>query len=168
MVSKSVCAEGISQKMELLRWDDEVSRLRYAHLKALLPLQGRGRKITELLTENQRKQDAKFPQTIEEFRNMRTGSTQIGVARFLTLDATNDQNKQARENMLDHFNWAWRQVETLQNEYNNNVSSSISNLARMLVFIIKTRRISKQRSLIDYKRQEMRRTLGGSGSPLLA
>ena len=98
-------------------WDDQLYRLRTAHLNQLLPLQ---RLLATLETqdgETRRRRDAEFPRTVEEYRSIRNKEVQLRVARFLVTEVVPMQ-----EMMMGQFGWAWRQVRPLKNEYERDVS----------------------------------------------
>ncbi|KAJ7255367.1 hypothetical protein C8J57DRAFT_1136704, partial [Mycena rebaudengoi] len=56
-------------------------------------------------------QDANFPQSTEEYHALKKEIKQR-VARFLVLDTD-----VKREKMLSEFNWAWRQVQPLMDDF---------------------------------------------------
>ncbi|KAJ6532765.1 hypothetical protein DFH09DRAFT_1182225 [Mycena vulgaris] len=58
--------------------------------------------------------ELEFPQSIDEYRQKRK-ETQLRVARFLLLE-TDEQ----REKMMSEFNWGWRQVAPLKEDFQTN------------------------------------------------
>jgi hypothetical protein len=103
------------------RWNDDVSRVRYAHLQTLLPLQKRRAEIVKRQEDIQRQRDAKFPLTVDEYRNIRNTTTQLRVATFLAAEA-NAQGHAIQEKAMKDYGWVWRQVKPLKDEFANNVS----------------------------------------------
>lgn len=100
-----------------LEWDDAASRIRYAHLQALLPLQ---KKLAQL--------SSRFPESLEAYRAMYNNQDmQLKVARFLM-----GGNK--RDAMLSDFGWAWRQVKPLVDVFDSDVSTY--NASRSLYSLI--------------------------------
>lgn len=92
-----------------LEWDDAASRIRYAHLQALLPLQ---KKLAQL--------SSRFPESLEAYRAMYNNQDmQLKVARFL-------MGGNMRDSMLSDFGWAWRQVKPLTDVFDRDVSTSVS------------------------------------------
>jgi len=96
-------------------FDEAVSSHRYAHLSTLAVLR---RQQSNLMTQEdntRRRLDAKFPADISEYRAIRNKDIQIRVARFLTSDSN------GKDKMMSEFQWAWRQVKALSDEYAKNV-----------------------------------------------
>ncbi|EGN91891.1 hypothetical protein SERLA73DRAFT_164301 [Serpula lacrymans var. lacrymans S7.3] len=89
-------------------WDDALDHIRFAHLQTLLPLLKRK-------SEMEQRRDAYFPSSIQEYHMIRDRDIQLRVARFLALDSRSQQDK-----MLSDFNWVWRQVTPLLDEYHKN------------------------------------------------
>ena len=89
-----------------LECDDAISRIRYSHLQMLLPLQ---KKLVAL--------SAKFPESIEAYHAMNNNKDmQLKVAKFLTAPTN------MKDAMLSEFRWAWRQVKSLVDDFERDVS----------------------------------------------
>ena len=88
-----------------LEWDDAASRIRYAHLRTLLPLQ---KKLVGL--------SSRFPESLDAYHALYNNQDmQLKVARFLVAGNMKDA-------MLSDFGWAWRQVKPLIDVFDNDVS----------------------------------------------
>ncbi|OBZ66415.1 hypothetical protein A0H81_13571 [Grifola frondosa] len=95
-------------------FDDDLSRHHHAHLTALLPLVRRRTALREREEAARRLRDAQFPPSLDVYRAIQNKDVQVRVARFLMADTN------TKERMLSEFNWAWRQVKPLEDEYEHN------------------------------------------------
>ncbi|KAH7885676.1 hypothetical protein F5I97DRAFT_1874301 [Phlebopus sp. FC_14] len=95
--------------------DDGLSMLRYTHLKTLLPLiqKRNALKAREQLARKQR--DARFPQTVEEYRQIPERDVRLRIARFLS------SSDMEQERMMQEFQWAYRGVQRLLSTYKSSM-----------------------------------------------
>ncbi|THH17838.1 hypothetical protein EW146_g3044 [Bondarzewia mesenterica] len=100
-----------SRRITNTSFENEVSQMRSAHLKALAPLLQRKAELEAQDQLARRKKDAMFPQSVEEYRRIWNKDVQVRVARFLT------SNQPQQLKMLDEYNWAWSQVQPLINAF---------------------------------------------------
>ncbi|KAI0675974.1 hypothetical protein C8Q78DRAFT_1074931 [Trametes maxima] len=100
-------------------FDDHLDRLNHAYLSSLQPLIRDRNKYREREEAEQRRRDQQFPLSIAEFHAIRNKDSQLRIARFLTADQT------IKEDMMDKFKWAWRQVSPLIREYGTSESFQV-------------------------------------------
>ncbi|KAG6902478.1 hypothetical protein C0995_016055 [Termitomyces sp. Mi166 len=97
-----------------MRWQDELERLRHAHLEQLIVLYQELKQVKSREEEERKRREADFPTSIEDYHS-KSADVKMRVARFLhTTDET------LQEKMLSEFGWASRQVKPLQNIYRKN------------------------------------------------
>ncbi|CCM02616.1 uncharacterized protein FIBRA_04719 [Fibroporia radiculosa] len=99
-------------------FDDVLSAHRYAHLRTINGLLNQHAAQAEKEDAARRKRDAQFPAGIEEYRAIRNKDIQIRMARFLMADSN------TKDRMMSEFQWAWRQVQSLVDEFSKNVRFS--------------------------------------------
>ncbi|KAF8954199.1 hypothetical protein BDZ97DRAFT_1866660 [Flammula alnicola] len=88
-------------------WQNDYEQLRYTYLFQLIPLEKRHRDL-ELAQEQERKRrERMFPDSKEDFEK-KAKEVQLRAARFLVASAPE------KEKMLAIYDWAWRQVQPLQ------------------------------------------------------
>ncbi|KAJ7484380.1 hypothetical protein FB451DRAFT_82834 [Mycena latifolia] len=91
-----------SRRWQQIEWDHALAHTTSTHQTRLEKLRAPPTEI-------------EFPQSIDEYRLLKSKETQHRIARFLLLE-TDEQ----REKMLSEFGWAWRQVTPLKNEFQAN------------------------------------------------
>ena len=96
-----------------------VSEVRYAHYRTLQDLLRQHNSRLAHDEAARKARDAQFPADVAAYHSIASKDVQLRIARFLMIPDT-----ASKERMLSEFNWAWRQVEPLQNEYTHNVSVS--------------------------------------------
>ncbi|OSX64091.1 hypothetical protein POSPLADRAFT_1054708 [Postia placenta MAD-698-R-SB12] len=106
-------------------FDNAVSAHRYAYLSTLKNLTRQHAGLTREEEDRRRRADAQFPASLAEYRTIRSKDTQLRIARFLTADNT------ARDKMMDEFQWVWRQVKPLIDEYESNTDFKLEVQASM-------------------------------------
>jgi len=101
---------------------------RYAHLVTFLPLAKQKEELTRSEETERRRQEAKFPQSISEYRAIRNPDVHLRICKFLLADTV------TKEHMLSDHGWAWRQVKPLEDEFRDNedFSSEIKERLRAL------------------------------------
>lgn len=92
------------------------SEYRYAYLRTLLPLLRHRANLAAQEDEARRKRDAQFPTSAAEYRTLQDKDIQQRIARFLMA------NKLTKEKMMSEFGWVYRQVKTLEDEYDRDAS----------------------------------------------
>jgi hypothetical protein len=119
VLSQHLYRETRRERAYVSEWDDEVDRLRVAHLKGILPLEERRAELEKLEEAARQRRDAQFPGSYQEYSSIPNKDVQLRVARFLVGDG------QRQETIMTQFGWAWRQVQPLKDEYSRNVTSFI-------------------------------------------
>lgn len=99
----------------MAKWTDDLDRVRYSHLKQILPLQKQLADLEVRDEKSRRRRDAQFPMSVQEYRALQPKPVQHRVARFLVADA------KKQDAIMTEFGWAWRQVLPLKDEYEKNV-----------------------------------------------
>jgi hypothetical protein len=101
----------------IAEWSSDISQLRYAHLRTILPLHARRVALEAEEDVDRHRREALFPATKDEWREA-SASLQLRVARFLAV-----KEKTEKERLMNESGWVWRQVERLCDEYENEVLS---------------------------------------------
>jgi hypothetical protein len=118
-----MCADSVFQKLYRdtrdaanyeLRWHDDIARLNYSYHQELMYLRQKRKHLRAREEETRRREDAQFPQDVADWRT-KSRDVRLRVARFLDGDNTR------KEKMLSEYNWAWRQIMPLKEEYSKNV-----------------------------------------------
>ena len=95
----------------------EYNNYRYAHMCTVNALIKRRNELRDKEESERKIRDARFPTSIAQWRATDSPDIQLRVARFLVSD------KDTKERMLSQYGWAWRQVEPLEGDFDQNVSS---------------------------------------------
>lgn len=90
-------------------WQNIYEQVRHSYLEELNSLEDSKKKL-------QRAREQMFPRSKEDFLT-KSKDIQLRAARFLVADPVR------QEKAMAEFNWAWRQVEPLMEEFKKNVSS---------------------------------------------
>jgi hypothetical protein len=98
-------------------WDDNYSRLRYAQLKELQPLQHKIAKLRESERSHRIQRGQKFPQSVEEYQSIDAKDVRLRIARFLQVFHAGSASAVEREKMMDTFQWSYLQVGPLTDAY---------------------------------------------------
>lgn len=100
----------------------------------MIPLREKLAKVEATEAEQRRRAQANFPMTVTDFRAVRDKIHQLHICRFLMLEDTiTDKGvlKSKRDAIMTKYQWAWRQVTPLCEEYVKDVSTrSNSELGR--------------------------------------
>ena len=91
----------------------------------MVPLWEKQAKIQKIETEQRRRSYSKFPMTVTDFLAIRDISHQLHICQFLMLEDTfrdKDELRSKRDAMMSKYQWVWRQVTPLCDEYAKNVS----------------------------------------------
>jgi hypothetical protein len=83
-------------------------------------------KVEAIEAEQRRRAQANFPMTVTDLRAIRDKSHQLRVCQFLMLEDTiPDKGELAskRDGIMTTYQWAWRQVTPLCEEYTKDVST---------------------------------------------
>jgi len=81
-------------------------------------------RLTE--AEQRRRSQAKFPMTVTDFLAIRDIPHQLHICQFLMLEDTirdKDELRNKRDVTMSKYQWVWRQVTPLCEEYAKNVST---------------------------------------------
>jgi hypothetical protein len=100
--------------------------LQQSYLRAVLPLREKLVKIQAKEAEQRRRAQAIFPMTVTDFLAVRDKSHQLHICQFLMLDdAVPDkiELRSKRDAIMTTYQWVWRQVTPLCEEYAKNVSN---------------------------------------------
>jgi hypothetical protein len=103
----------------IAEWSSDVSHLRYAHLRTVLPLHARRVALEAEEGIDRRRRQALFPATKDEWHEA-SASLQLRVARFLAV-----KEKTEKEILMNKSGWVWRQVKHLCDEYENDVRKEL-------------------------------------------
>ena len=82
-------------------------------------------KIRAIEAEQRRRSHANFPMTVTDFLAIRDKQHQLHICRFLMLADTiqdKDELRSKRDDIMTTYQWVWRQVTPLCEEYAKNVS----------------------------------------------
>jgi hypothetical protein len=99
--------------------------LQQSYLRAVIPLREKLAKVEANEAEQRRRAQAIFPMTVTDFLAVRDKIHQYHICQFLMLeDTTPDKGelKSKRDLIMTKYQWAWRQVTPLCEEYAKNVS----------------------------------------------
>lgn len=91
----------------------------------MIPLREKLAKVEANEAEQRRRAQANFPMTVTDFLAIRDKIHQHHICQFLMLeDTTPDKGelKNKRDVIMTKYQWAWRQVTPLCEEYTKNVS----------------------------------------------
>lgn len=78
-----------------------------------------------------------FPKSSEEYKAITSKETRLRIAHFLTIHSNDSQ----REAMMNRFNWVYRQVDPLRQEFEKDVSAGLRLLSsRFLTPFVFTRK----------------------------
>jgi hypothetical protein len=90
----------------------------YAYCRALVDGVRQRETLAAQEAETRRRREARFPASVAEYRTLREtdGEQVLRVARFLAAD------KGRKEEMMERYGWAYRQVRPLEEAYTANVS----------------------------------------------
>ena len=100
--------------------------LQQSYLRAVIPLREKLAKIQAAEAEQRRRSQANFPTTVTGFLGIRDKSHQLHICQFLMLEDTvrdRDELRSKRDAIMTTFQWVWRQVTPLCEEYAKNVSA---------------------------------------------
>ncbi|PFH53217.1 hypothetical protein AMATHDRAFT_1297 [Amanita thiersii Skay4041] len=117
-------------------WHDDIARMNYAYQKQLIGLRIRRQELRHKEEEERKRLDAMFPMNQAEWKN-KTRDVQLRVARFLTCTASQ------QEKMMNEFQWAWRQVQPLRKEFNEDAGFRAEVQAIMLANDVKDPRTKR-------------------------
>lgn len=91
----------------------------------MIPLREKLAKLEATEAEQRRRAQAIFPMTVTDFLAIRDKAHQLHICRFLMLeDTVSDKGEltSKRDSIMTKYQWAWRQVTPLCEEYAKNVS----------------------------------------------
>ena len=100
--------------------------LQQSYLRAVIPLREKLAKVEAIEAEQRRRAQANFPTTVTDFRAVRDQSHQLHICQFLMLEDTirdKGELKSKRDTIMTKYQWAWRQVTPLCEEYAKDVST---------------------------------------------
>lgn len=100
--------------------------LEQSYLRAVIPLREKLAKVEAAEAEQVRRARAKFPMTVTDFRAIRDKTHKFHICQFLMLeDTTEDKGEltSKRDAIMTKYQWAWRQVTPLCEEYTKDVSA---------------------------------------------
>lgn len=92
----------------------------------MIPLREKLTKVEATEAEQRRRARANFPMTVTDFLAIRDKAHQLHICQFLMLeDTVRDKGELAgkRDGIMSAYQWAWRQVTPLCEEYAKNVST---------------------------------------------
>lgn len=92
----------------------------------MIPLREKLAKVEAAEAEQVRRARANFPMTVTDFRAIRDKTHKFHVCRFLMLeDGVGDKGEltSKRDAIMTKYQWAWRQVTPLCEEYAKDVSA---------------------------------------------
>jgi len=92
----------------------------------MIPLREKLAKVEATEAEQRRRAQANFPMTVTDFRAVRDKSHHLHICRFLMLEDTvtdKGELKNKRDAIMTKYQWAWRQVTPLCEEYVKDVST---------------------------------------------
>lgn len=95
----------------------------------MIPLREKLAKVEATEAEQRRRAQAIFPMTVTDLLAIRDKVHQLHICQFLMLEDTiRDKGEltNARDAIMTKYQWAWRQVTPLCEEYVKNVSTQIS------------------------------------------
>ncbi|OSD05282.1 hypothetical protein PYCCODRAFT_1457322 [Trametes coccinea BRFM310] len=92
-------------------FDDNLDRFNHARMSSLIAIATQRKACQQREEAEQQRRDRQFPSSIDDFHAIRNKDVQIRIARFLVADDSK------RDQMMTSFNWAWRQVAPLVNDY---------------------------------------------------
>lgn len=95
------------------QWDDQYTRLRHAQLQDMLPLYRQLARLQPRQGSTQAEPRVFFPKSSEEYKTITSKETRLRIAHFLTIHSNDSQ----REAMMNRFNWVYRQVDPLRQEF---------------------------------------------------
>ena len=101
--------------------------LQQSYFRAVIPLREKLAKIEAVEAEQRRRVQANFPMTVTDFRAVRDKPHQLHICQFLMLeDTVGDKGEltSKRDAIMTAYQWAWRQVAPLCEEYAKDVSAS--------------------------------------------
>ena len=99
--------------------------LQQSYLHAVTPLREKLDKVEAAEAEQRRTAQANFPTTVTAFLAIRDKSHQLHICQFLMLEDTipdKGELRSKREPIMTAYQWNWRQVIPLCEEYAKNVS----------------------------------------------
>ena len=99
--------------------------LQLSYLRAMVPLWAKLSKIRVIEDEQRRRSQADFPTTVTAFLAIRDKSHQLHICHFFMLEDTitdKDELRSRRDKMMTEYQWVWRRVTPLCEEYAKNVS----------------------------------------------
>lgn len=100
-----------------------VQTLQQSYLRAAIPLREKLAKLEATEAEQRRRVQANFPMTVTDFLAIRDKAHQLHICRFLMLEDTAPDKGELtskRDTIMSKYQWAWRQVTPLCEEYAKN------------------------------------------------
>jgi len=97
--------------------------LQQSYLRAVIPLREKLARAEAIEAEQRRRAQSIFPMTVSDFRAIQDKSHQLHICQFLVLEDTirnNGELRSKREPIMTMYQWAWRQVTPLCEEYAKN------------------------------------------------
>ena len=94
----------------------------------MIPLREKLAKVEANEAEERRRAEANFPMTVTDFLAVRDKSHQLHVCQFLMLEDTiadKGELTSKRDPIMTKYQWVWRQVTPLCEEYAKNVSDRL-------------------------------------------
>jgi hypothetical protein len=91
----------------------------------VIPLREKLARVEAIEAEQRRRAHANFPMTVTDFLAIRDKSHQLHVCQFLMLEDTipdKGELTSKRDPIMTKYQWVWRQVTPLCEEYAKNVS----------------------------------------------
>jgi len=103
----------------------QLQTLQQSYLRAVIPLREKLARAEAAEAEQRRRAQANFPMTVADFRAIQDRPHQLHICQFLMLEDTirnNGELRSKREPIMTLYQWAWRQVTPLCEEYAKNDS----------------------------------------------
>lgn len=115
MYHQDIYNESLKDQAIEMEWQDDYEAARYTYLSQFLALVKQQNEIEIREEEMRKRREQMFPTSSEEFHG-KAKDIQLRAARFLVADAVK------QEKMMTEFNWAWRQVKPLKDDFIKDVS----------------------------------------------
>ncbi|KAI9062648.1 hypothetical protein FKP32DRAFT_1593308 [Trametes sanguinea] len=92
-------------------FDDQLDRFNHARMTSLIAIANERKACQQREELEQQRRDRQFPNNVDDFHAIRNKDVQLRIARFLVADES------TKDRMMGTFNWVWRQVAPLIEEY---------------------------------------------------
>lgn len=126
----------------------QLQTLQQTYLRAVIPLREKLWKVEATEAEQRRRIQANFPMTVTDFLAIRDKAHQLHICRFLMLeDTTVDKGELTgkRDAIMSKYQWAWRQVTPLCEEYakNDDFKEDVREIAKSIGPAVDLRSVGK-------------------------